>query len=68
MPVISALQRLGKEDHKFKESLGYIVRPCLKKKKNRKATPVILASWEAGNWEHQFKASRSKMFERPHLN
>jgi hypothetical protein len=32
-PVIPALWRLRQEDLKFKVSLGYIVRVCLKKKK-----------------------------------
>jgi hypothetical protein len=45
MPIISALRRLRQEDHEFKTSLGYTVRPCLytlplpptpKKKKLRK--------------------------------
>jgi hypothetical protein len=31
MPVIPALRRLRQEDCKFKVSLAYIVRPCLKK-------------------------------------
>jgi hypothetical protein len=31
MPVISAIKRLRQEDCKFKNSLGYMVRPCLKK-------------------------------------
>jgi hypothetical protein len=35
--VIPALQRLMQEDHKFQASLGYIVRPCLKKKKKPQA-------------------------------
>jgi hypothetical protein len=33
MPVISAPGRLRPEDHEFKVSLSYILRPCLKKKK-----------------------------------
>jgi hypothetical protein len=31
MSVIPALRRLRKEDCKFKASLDYLVRPCLKK-------------------------------------
>jgi hypothetical protein len=34
MPRILALGRLRQEDCKFKVSLGYTVRPYLKKKKN----------------------------------
>jgi hypothetical protein len=29
--VTPALRRLRQEDHEFKNNLGYIVRPCLKK-------------------------------------
>jgi hypothetical protein len=32
-PVIPGLGRLKQEDHKFKVSLDYKVRPCLKKEK-----------------------------------
>jgi hypothetical protein len=31
-----ALRRLRQEDLQFKDSLGYIVRPCLQKKKKKK--------------------------------
>jgi hypothetical protein len=31
IPVIPAIRRLRWENPKFKPSLGYIVRPCLKK-------------------------------------
>jgi hypothetical protein len=34
--VIQALRRLRKEDLEFKDSLGYIVRPCLQRKKKKK--------------------------------
>jgi hypothetical protein len=33
--VIPALGRLKQEDHEFKVKLGYILRPCPKKKGNR---------------------------------
>jgi hypothetical protein len=31
MPVIPALRRLRQEHHKFKPSLGFVAKPCLKK-------------------------------------
>jgi hypothetical protein len=33
MPVIIIFRRLRQEDHEFKASMGYLVRPRLKKKK-----------------------------------
>jgi hypothetical protein len=35
MPIISAMRRTRQEEHKFEDSLGYIVRLCLKKKKKK---------------------------------
>jgi hypothetical protein len=32
-PIIPVLRKLSWEDHKFKAFLGYIARPCHKKKK-----------------------------------
>jgi hypothetical protein len=31
-PVIQAVKRLRQKDHEFKANMGYIVRPCLKKR------------------------------------
>jgi hypothetical protein len=36
IPVIPALRKLSQEDFKFKASLGYLLKPCLKKKQNKK--------------------------------
>jgi hypothetical protein len=38
--VIPALRRLPQENLKFKASLGYIVGPCLKRKKNKNSNIV----------------------------
>lgn len=36
MPVIATLRKLRQEDNgKFQSSQGYIMQPCVKKKKNR---------------------------------
>jgi hypothetical protein len=37
-PVIPAHRRLKQENHEFKASLGYIVRPCQKKNKTKTIT------------------------------
>jgi hypothetical protein len=33
MSIIPVLRRLRQKDHQIKANLGYIMRPCLKKKK-----------------------------------
>jgi hypothetical protein len=43
---------LRQEDFEFKNSLGYIARHCLKRKKKKRVglqwlTPIIPATWEA---------------------
>jgi hypothetical protein len=47
--AIPAFGRLRQEDHEFKASFGYIVRPCLKIKPagHQWFTPEILATQEA---------------------
>jgi hypothetical protein len=39
MPIIPDFRRLGQENLEFKASLGYIVRPCLKRKQRKKKRP-----------------------------
>jgi hypothetical protein len=34
--IIPAFGRLRQEDHEFKTSLGYVAKPCLKKRKRKK--------------------------------
>jgi hypothetical protein len=51
MPVIPAGGKLRQEEQKSEANLSYIMRPCAKKKKKKKArfggfTPVILATQE----------------------
>jgi hypothetical protein len=36
MPVVPAVGRLRQKDCEFKARLGYLVKPCLQKKKERK--------------------------------
>jgi hypothetical protein len=36
MPITPALRKLRQDGHKFKTSLGYIARPCLKRNKEEK--------------------------------
>jgi hypothetical protein len=36
MPIIPAFKRLKQEDGEFQSNLDYIMRPCLKKKKQKK--------------------------------
>jgi hypothetical protein len=45
MPIIPAHRRLRQEDHEFKVSLDYIVRPCLKKTKISKRIHFVLCKY-----------------------
>lgn len=45
MPTISALGSLREEDHKFKTSLGYIIRYCLKEQKKKKKKDTLTFSF-----------------------
>jgi hypothetical protein len=46
MPIIQKLGRVKWEDNDFKDSLAYLVRPCLKIKSNK--TPQNVSSAKAG--------------------
>jgi hypothetical protein len=41
MPVIPALRSLKQEDHEFKVSLGYIVRPYSRKKQKKEKKNIM---------------------------
>jgi hypothetical protein len=42
MLIIPELRRFWKADHDFQSSLGYIVRPCLKKQNRKKRKPKFI--------------------------
>jgi hypothetical protein len=51
MPVIPALEILRPEDNKLQASLGYIVRPCLKKIKKEGREIIIRSVDKLGRYE-----------------
>lgn len=61
-PVASALRRLSQEGNGFEANLGYLVRPCLKKKRKEKKCNFVRSGWCWIKYTTTYKSHASILF------